>query len=232
MYCFRAFLGLNITQSRACSSIKNSSSCTPACTEFLKDTVNDGGCCVDTVFNSRFSLLVLGYDIRVAFNVCSIQFPKACESPFNITTPITAARCTFREFWCQLVKYLCTLSVGQPYVNAIIATDPACIPIARHYASYCGHANNRFCLDILQGSFPLINPTQSAYVNPFMKNVTAECANYTIFMNMCPAPCKSALRTTLTEFSCCINIFNNSVNEILLPHISGSVMTACGLDSH
>ena len=51
MYCFRAFLGLNITQSRACSSIKNSSSCTPACTEFLKDTVNDGGCCVDTVFN-------------------------------------------------------------------------------------------------------------------------------------------------------------------------------------
>ena len=112
------------------------------------------------------------------------------------------------------------------------ATYAASIPIARHYANYCGRANNRYCLDILQGSFPLINPTQSAFVNPFLKNVTTECANYTTFtLNMCPAPCKSALRTALNEFGCCINILNDTVNEILLPHISGSVMTACGLDS-
>ena len=29
----------------------------------FKDTVEDEECCVDTVFNALFSLLVLGYDI-------------------------------------------------------------------------------------------------------------------------------------------------------------------------
>jgi hypothetical protein len=233
-YCFRAFSGLNVTESRACSSITNSSrsSCTAACRQFLMDTVNDGGCCVDNVFNARFSRSVLGYNIRVAFNACHVQVPKACETPFHIETPTTAASCTYRVFWGKVVKYLCTHSVGQPYVNAIIGTDPDCVPIARHYATYCGRANNQFCLDILQGPFPLVNPTQSAFVNPFLRNVTVQCANYTTFINNnCPKPCKTALQAALSEFDCCINIFNDSVNEILLPHISGNVMTACGLKS-
>ena len=50
---------------------------------------------------------------------------------------------------------------------------------------------------------------------------------------MCPAPCKSTLQTALGEFGCCINnvMYYDSVNEVLLPQISGRVMTTCGLDS-
>ena len=77
LYCFGAFSGLNITQARACSSITDSSSCTSACREFLQDT--------DT--NPRFSLLVLGYDIQVAFNAWNVELPPACESPVNLTIP-------------------------------------------------------------------------------------------------------------------------------------------------
>ena len=229
LYCYHAFSGLNISQSRACSSIMNSS-CTPACRQFLMDTVNDGGCCVDTVFNSRFSRLVLGFDIRVAFKACHIQLPKACQTPFNIATPTTAAQYTYPEFWGKVVNYLCSRSVGQPYVNAI-TTDPDCVPIARHYTMYCGIANNHFCLDILQGSFPLMNPIQSAFTNPFLKNVTVQCANYTTFVNTCPKTCQSAIQAAISKFHCCINMFNDSVNQILLPHISGNVMIACGLPS-
>ena len=219
VYCFGAFPGLNITQARVCSSVTDSS-CTSACREFLQDTVDDGGCCVDTVFNPRFSLFVLGYDIQVAFNACNVDLPPACESPVNLTIPNSVEQCTFEEFWGRVVDYLCTASVGQPYVNAIIATDPVCTPIARHYASYCGRANGRYCLNILQGSFPLVNSTQTAFVNPYLKNVTSERANYSSFASdMCPAPCKSALETAIGEFGCCINMFNDTVNQVLLPHI-------------
>ena len=83
----RVTLGTNITQARVCSSITDSSSCTSACREFLQDTVDDGGCCVDTVFNLRFSLLVVGYNIQVAFNACNIELPPACEFPVNLTIP-------------------------------------------------------------------------------------------------------------------------------------------------
>ena len=45
----------------------------------------------------------------------------------------------------------------------------------------------------------------------------------------CPAPCKSTLHTATGEFGCCINMFNDIVNQVLLPHTSGRVMTACDL---
>lgn len=192
-----------------------------------------GGCCVETVFNTRFSLIVLGYDIQVAYNVCDIALPSACIAPIKIE-PDKADNCSFSEFWSRLVEYLCADSVGQPYVDAVLEIlDHACTPIARHYASYCGRANDRYCLDILQGSFPLVNPTQNAYVNPYLKNVTSACANYSSITSdsMCPAACKSALQTAIGEFGCCINMFNNTVTQVLLPHISDRVMTACGLES-
>ena len=231
VYCFATLSTLNTTRARVCSSLEignNSSACTSACLEFLQDTVEISGCCVDTVFNTRFSLLVLGFDIQVAFNVCNVQLPRACVSPINIMIPPTTDMCTFQQFWGRVVNYLCTASVGQPYVDAIVATDPACTPIARHYASFCGRANGRYCLDILQGSFPLAHPTQNAFVNPYLKNVTSECA---IPLNTCSTSCKTALQTAIREFGCCINMFNDTVNQVLLPHISGRVMTACGLDS-
>ena len=87
----------------------------------------------------------------------------------NLTIPNSVERCTFEEFWSRVVDYLCTASVSQPYVDAIITTDPVCTPLARHYASYCGRGNGKYCLDILQGLFPLVNPTQTAFVNPFWK---------------------------------------------------------------
>ena len=104
--------------------------------------------------------------------------------------------------------------------------------------SYCttfcqhGHGpNERFCLDILQGSYPLVNPTQTAFVNPFLSQAISQCANYSTFSSeMCPESCKSALKSAIDEFGCCINLFNDTINEVLLPHFSGDVMIACGLD--
>ena len=68
-------------------------------------------------------------------------------------------------------------------------------------------------------------------MNPYLKNVTSECANYSSFAGHAPAPCKSALQTAIDEFGCCINMFNDTINQVLLPHISGRVMTACDLAS-
>ena len=125
------------------------------------------------------------------------SFPPAWESPFNITTPTTAARCTFGEFWSPLVEYLCTQSVGQPYVNAIIATDAACIPIAWHYANYCGRANNRYCLNILQGSFPLINPTQCFRQSLFEKCNHRMCKLHDIHIEHVPCTLQKCIKDSI-----------------------------------
>ena len=79
VYCFGAFSGLNITQARACSSLTDSSSCMSSCREFLHDTVDDGGCHVDTVFNPRFSLLVLRY-----FKLLSTPATLSSHLPVNL----------------------------------------------------------------------------------------------------------------------------------------------------
>ena len=63
-YCYRAFSGLNTTHATLCSSIKDSYSCTPACNEFLMDTVSDGGCCVDTVFRNTYYIYIYISDER------------------------------------------------------------------------------------------------------------------------------------------------------------------------
>ena len=187
VYCFGAFSGLNITQARACSSLTDSSSCMSSCREFLHDTVDDGGCHVDTVFNPRFSL---GTQIlQVAFDACNVELSPACESPVNLTIPNSVGQCTFEEFWGRVMDYLCTTSVGQPYVDTLLMKFITCVlinNIARHSSSYCGRANGRYCLDILQGSFPLVNPTQTAFVNSYLKNVTFECANCSSFASDVP----------------------------------------------
>lgn len=131
--CFGTFENLSISEAQACSSLELGSDtglCSSACHNFLQKTRNDGSCCVETVFNTRFSLLVLGYDIQVAYSVCNIVTPPACISPISVEVPDGAEECTFSEFWGRLVEYLCTVSVGQPYVNVIVDTHPVCTPIA------------------------------------------------------------------------------------------------------
>ena len=132
-----------------------------------------------------------------------------------------------RVIWCAVHTTLFTV-----YVDDILQ-NPECTPIARHFANSCGRGpNERFCLDILQGSYPLVNPTQPAFVHPLLNEAITHCANYSSFssaMYMCPEACKSALQTAIEEFGCCINLFNDTKNEVLLPQFSGDVMTACNV---
>ena len=234
--CFGAFEGLNITTSaQACASLQlgdDAASCSSACSDFLQKLRKSGGCCVETVWQTGFSQLVLGFDIQIAFDVCNVDNPAACISPISLVVPSTSETCTFSEFWSRLVEYGCSESVGQPYVDNIVNTDPVCTPIARHYASSCGRANGRFCLDILQGVFPIVDSTQHAFVHPHLSNVTSACNNTSIASDgVCPAACRSALEMAIEEFGCCINMFNNTDTEVLLPHISNDVMKICGVES-
>ena len=229
-FCLGVFSELNVTEAATCSSAETSS-CTTTCRDFLQATVNTGECCFNTVFNERFSQLVLGYNIQAALVACNVEAPPSCDSQFDVTTPTNSESCTFPEFWGRIVEFLCTPSVGQPYVDDILK-NPECTPIARHFANFCGRGpNDRFCLDILQGSYPLVNPTQTAFVNPSLSEAISQCANYSSFSSdMCPESCKSALKTAIDEFGCCINLFNDTVNEVLLPHFGGDVMSECGLE--
>ena len=234
--CFGAFEGLNLTTSaQACASLQlgdDAASCSSACSDFLQQLRTSGGCCVETVWQTGFSQLVLGFDIQIAFDVCNVDNPAACISPISVVVPSTSETCTFSEFWSRLVEYGCSESVGQPYVDNIVNTDPVCTPIARHYASSCGRANDRFCLDILQGVFPIADSTQPAFVNPHLSNVTSACDYSSIASDgECPAACSSALEIAIEEFGCCINMFNNTDTQVLLPHINSDVMTICGVES-
>ena len=39
--------------------------------------------------------------------------------------------------------------------------------------------------------------------------------------------CKNALETAVDELGCCLNLFNDDVNEVLIPYFSDDVMEAC-----
>ena len=232
-FCFRVFSELSTVDAAACSSVNDSSSCTATCSGFLEAIVTTGGCCFNTVFNERISQIILGYNIQLPLNACSVAAPPSCDLAFDLTLPNNQESCTFPLFWGRVVNYLCSQAVGQPYVDNILRS-PQCTPLARHFTNFCGRGpNERFCLDILQGSYPLVNPTLTAFVNPFLSEAIAQCATYSSFTSdtPCPDSCKHALHTAMKEFGCCINLFNDTVNEVLLPHFSGDMMTACGLDS-
>lgn len=231
-FCFGVLSELNLTEAAACSEAINSSCATP-CKMFLEDIVHTVGCCFNTVFNERLSQIIFGYNIQTALVECEVEALPPCDSQFDLSAPTNAESCTFSEYWGRVVEYLCSAEVAQPYVDDILKNED-CTPIARHYSHNCGQGpNDRFCLDILQGSYPLVNPTQTAFVNPFLSEAISKCANYTKFStDTCPESCKSALQSALDEFGCCINImFNDTVNEVTLPYFSGDVMNACGLAS-
>jgi hypothetical protein len=229
-FCFGVFSELNVTEGATCA-LAEDSSCPASCREFLEATIATGECCFSTVFNERFSRLVFGYNIQAALVACSVEAPLPCESEFDITVPDDAESCSLQQFWGRVVKYLCSPEVGQPYVDDILK-NPECTPIARHFVNLCGQGpSERLCLGILQRSYPLVNPTQGAYAHPVLSEAISQCANYSSFASeMCPESCKSALKSAIDEFGCCINLFNDTVNEVLLPHFGRDVMIACGLD--
>ena len=39
--------------------------------------------------------------------------------------------------------------------------------------------------------------------------------------------CQEALLAAIDEVGCCINLFNDDINEVLLPYFSNDVMEAC-----
>ena len=42
--------------------------------------------------------------------------------------------------------------------------------------------------------------------------------------------CKTALERAIDEVGCCINILNDTVNDVTLPHFGSDVMIACDVE--
>ena len=61
------------------------------------------------------------------------------------------------------------------------------------------------------------------------RSVSIYCANYSSFQSeSCPSDCQNALyRTAVDELGCCINLFNDDVNKVVLPYFSDDVMDPC-----
>ena len=235
-FCFHLFTdspNLDLTQvALLCASAINSTSCTTDCRDLLQSFVNEMGCCFNTIFNERLSQLLLGHSVVVSLDACGVDTPPACRSTFNLQIPDNADSCTYDEFWKRTVDYLCRTDVGQPYVDALLE-NPSCTPIARHYVNACSRGiNGTYCLELFGTSFNPTVPTRTAFEHPELSNALTLCANYSSFRSEgCPSQCKGALELAIDEVGCCINHFNDSINEVLLPHFSGDVITACDVKS-
>ena len=208
----------------------NGSSCVAECNGALRELVESHGCCFQVVWNERLSRLTFGYDVDIFINACNITPPALCDtSAFgDLTVPSDADSCSYDEFWSRISNYFCDSSTLQPYVNALVKNS-LCIPLARHYINACGRGpNNAYCLNVFGTSFNPVVPERTARINPVLSNVSTACADYSSFQSTgCPMECKDALLAAIDEVGCCINVFNDDVNQVMLPHFSDDVMEAC-----
>ena len=215
----------------SCASIAtNGSSCSVECHSALRHLVDPQGCCFQTVWNERLSKLTLGYDVDIFITACNITPPAPCNaSAFgDLTVPSDADSCSSDEFWSRISNYLCDSSVAQPYINAL-TKNSTCIPLARHTVNACSCGpNDAYCLDVFGTSFNPLVPERTIQINPVLNNVSTACANYSSFQSAgCPMECQEALLAAIDEVGCCINLFNDDVNEVLIPYFSNDVMEAC-----
>lgn len=236
-FCFSLWADSNVTFTQAqtrCSSVSNStSSCPTGCRNFLQSSVDDLGCCFETIFNERLSQLLLGLDVYVVLNTCNIDTQPPCHTTVSLAAPNDVDSCTYDEFWARIIESFCRIPVGQPLINALLE-NPACTRHARHIVNSCSRGtNNTYCLELFGTSFNLDNnPTRTAFRHTQLNNALSLCANYSSFQTMgCPSSCRDALIEAIDKVGCCINLFNDTINDIILPHFSGAVMTACGLES-
>lgn len=233
-FCLHLATAELFAQAVVCSSVTPNSTCTEECQDFLESTVDRFGCCFYTTFNERLSPLLLGRNVEVSLDACNVTvLESACENTFDLTVPSNADSCTYDEFWSRTVDYVCRTDIGQAYIDALLQNS-SCTPLARHQINACSRGtNNTFCLDLFGGTFDPVFPLRTVYRHPELNNAITLCANYSTFASSggCPAHCQDALETAIDVVGCCINLFNDTINEVTLPHFSGDVLTACGVES-
>ena len=206
--------------------------CTSACRRYLQGAVEAGGCCFTSFWNERLSQRFLGQDIQFVLEACGVEAPPACDSStVDLTAPDDVESCTFEKFWGDIVQFVCSPADNQPLVDTL-AKNPACVPLARHLVNACGRrTNGTYCLELFQTSLNPIFPTRTAFGHPPLSNALQQCENYSSFQSdTCPTHCKSALERAIDEVGCCINIFNDTINNVTLPHFSSNVMIACEVE--
>ena len=215
-----------------CLSVVNSSSCTPACLSYLQDAVDAAGCCFASFWKESISQSLLGMNFQIVLEACDFEAPPACDSSIvDLTVPDNAESCTYEEFWGDLVEYSCNPADNQPLVDAL-AKNPACVPLARHWVNLCGRGTDgTYCSELFQNAIDPNFPTGIAFEHPHLSNALKQCENYSSFQSApCPTHCKSALERAIDEVGCCINILNDTVDDVMLPHFSSDVMIACDVE--
>ena len=236
-YCLNLYLFSKVDFSEAteCASAMagNSTSCSIACRNFLQSVVDSMGCCLNTIFNERLSPILLQHDVRVSLAACNITAERACVSPITLTSQNVTQPCTLSEIWGRFAELLCRPDENQGYIDYLVKENFACRPIAKAHVDACGRGpKDKYCVHLFETSYNPTNPMRVLSVHPGLKNAVTQCANYSSFQSAgCPVACRSAIEAAIDSVGCCINLFNDTVNEILLPQFSAEVMMACEIDS-
>lgn len=233
-FCLQYFLDVNLVEGGAlCAQVNDSDSCTTECSNFLQATVTLMGCCFRLNFNERLSQLLLGRDVSIILDACGIIAEDACDpGDFNLEVLPDAELCDSDEFWARISNYVCSTNINQATIDAWLQ-NPACLPFARNSANACSRGtDNMFCLVLYGTSLNPTNPTRTIRLHPGLSNAFSQCSNYSTFQSDgCPSGCRDALQAVITEIGCCINNFNDTVNEVLVPQFSADVMISCGIKS-
>ena len=236
-YCLNLYLFSDIDFSEATECVSavadNSTSCSNACRNFLQSVVNSMGCCLNIVFNEQLSPLLLQHDVQVSLAACNITAEPACTSPVTLASQNVTQPCTLSELWGGIAELSCRPDKNQGYIDYLIMENSACRPIAKAHVDACGRGpENKYCVHLFETSYSPTNPMRVLSIHPGLRNAVAQCANYSSFQSAgCPASCKSAIEAAIESVGCCINLLNDTVNEILSPQFSAEVMIACEIES-
>ena len=222
-YCIQIFAVIDADDSilesgKACV---NSTDCSDECKTFLQGVVDDAGCCIG-VINEDYEQRLLGFDIDAALEKCSIDPVPSCEGTFDTTPLDDPDSCTTQEFYARHAAYICMNDVAEPFIKAM-REESECAPLARDYEMVCGRGpGNVYCQDLLASFIIPSSPIDTANTHPELSGVLAACE--TASLDSCPGPCKTALESALAKFGCCLNTFNDTINDILTPQFGADVM--------
>ena len=233
-FCLNLLLDLEYMEGGAhCAPAMDSDSCTTECRNFLQAAVTRAGCCFRLIFNDRLSELLLGHNVSVSLDACGITAENACSTAdFNLAVPSNAETCTFDDYWTRTTNYSCQKDTNQRYIDALLR-NPACLPLVKNAANVCSRGtNNKFCFDLYRTSLNPTDPTRTVRRHRGLSNAVSQCANYSTFQTEgCSSGCRDALQAVIEEIGCCINNFNDTVDNVLVPQFSAEVMIACNIPS-
>lgn len=212
-------------------------SCSTECRNFLLSLKNTLGCCFNSLVNTTdnpASASLGPISSPPLWQRCNVVIPSKCTDGLTLPqTPSNAQTCSTHQLSRKLAEYDCTGYNMQPVVEALLR-DGRCGSLVKTTVKGCGiNSNGQYCSEIVNND--ALSALSSASDTSFVANnvlVTLATNCDSVGTTSCSSSCQQSVQKANLDYSCCLDIYNQSMRAIGVnyPSLSYEVWKSCGVD--